>query len=211
MASAAEFAAARMAEYEGSHSFDHVLRVHGLALRLAKSAGAGVVDLQVLELGALLHDVFDSKLLARARERMSEDERALSAADLLFKCLRENCGVTDDALAARVVAIADGISFSKQKAAGECGHRTLEMDYVQDADRIEALGAIGVGRTFAYGGHSGASMEDTRRHYDEKMALLLPLFKTEAGRAIATERAAFMADFFKQYDREVAFAGGSFE
>lgn len=205
VAAAAKFAAARMATYEGSHSFDHVLRVHGLALRLAKSANASI-DFEILELGALLHDVFDSKMLARARAHMPENERCMTGAELLFKCLQEDCGVSDKTIASRVVAIADGISFSKQKAAGCCGERSLEMDYVQDADRIEALGAIGVGRAFAFGGHFGSKMEDTRNHYDEKMATLLPLFRTEAGRAVAVERGAFMEAFFQQYDRELAFA-----
>lgn len=77
-----------------------------------------------------------------------------------------------------------------------------EAKIVQDADRLDALGAVGIARAFAYGGKSGRNMLDTPKHFYDKLFKLPELMNTEAGRAIAKERVKYMRDFLIRFDSE---------
>ena len=91
------------------------------------------------------------------------------------------------------------VSFSKNRGRKP---ETLEGRIVQDADRLDAMGAVGIARTFAYGGEKGRPLKDSVSHFHEKLLLLKDLMNTEAGRALAEERHAFMLAFLAELEKE---------
>jgi uncharacterized protein len=189
---------------EGSgHDWFHTDRVRRVALHLASEEGA---DPYVTELAALLHDIADWKF-------SGGDHLAGSrAARDWLRSLGEEPGNVD-----HVCEIIDGLSF---KGAGVATPmRTLEGMCVQDADRLEAIGAIGVARAFAYGGHKGQPLHDpdqsptqhatfddykaksstTINHFYEKLLLLKDRMNTASGKRLAAERHLFMEYFLRQF------------
>ena len=135
-----EFARNVFAGDSSGHDFDHTLRVYHLATRLAREEGA---DLLSVQLAALLHDVDDHKLSPDTHENLDR------ASDFLH---RQNVSWEK---AEQILHIISQVSFS----AGQTPD-TLEGACVQDADRLDALGAIGIARTFAYGGRKGRRLHD---------------------------------------------------
>ena len=165
------------------HDTAHSLRVYLNALEICKAYPE--CDKMVVELAALLHDVDDHKLFNTSDNR---NARAfLESQDV-------NEGTVD-----RICDVINGVSFSKNKGVIP---KTIEGKIVQDADRLDAMGAIGIARTFAYGGRAGRTMESSRQHFDEKLLLLKDMINTEAGRRMAEERHNFMKAFLEEYDME---------
>ena len=180
---AIEYIRRLFAENADGHGLEHALRVYRTALHLAKSAPAA--DPLVVALGALLHDADDHKLFhtehnANARRFLTEQ------------------GV-DQETADRICGAINAVSFSQNR-----GKRpeTIEGQLIQDADRLDAIGAVGIARTFAYGGKHGRTPEDSIAHFHEKLLLLRDLMNTEQAKALAEERHAFMEAFLRQWDRE---------
>jgi uncharacterized protein len=188
------------------HDWWHTDRVRRTALRLAAEEGA---DPLVVELAALLHDVGDWKLAGGD----------IHAAPRLARDWLESQGA-DAAVVDHVAEIVATLSF---KGAGvPTPMRTVEGAVVQDADRLDAIGAIGVARAFAYGGSRGrplhdpdaaprlhASFEEYRRsaggtlnHFHEKLLLLRDRMNTPTARAIAEERHRFMEEFVARFVAE---------
>ncbi|OAA77182.1 HD domain protein [Akanthomyces lecanii RCEF 1005] len=167
-----------MSHYDSSHDFNHITRV----LRLAQHIQARTPNTSqaVVTLAALLHDVGDKKYL-----QPGED-----ASRLIHATLR-SLGA-GDALAEKVQAICLGVSYSSEvKDPGRVValiEEHPELAVVQDADRLDAIGAVGIGRTFAFGAAKGRDLEDTIRHFEEKLLKLEGMMKTETGRALARER-----------------------
>lgn len=167
-----------MSHYDSSHDFNHITRV----LRLAQHIQARTPNTSqaVVTLAALLHDVGDKKYL-----QPGEDASRLIHATLL------SLGA-GDALAEKVQAICLGVSYSSEvKDPGRVValiEEHPELAVVQDADRLDAIGAVGIGRTFAFGAAKGRDLEDTIRHFEEKLLRLEGMMKTETGRALARER-----------------------
>jgi HD superfamily phosphodiesterase len=93
----------------------------------------------------------------------------------------------------------NGVSFSKNRTKAPS---TIEGQIVQDADRLDALGAIGIARTFAFGGEHGRSIESTIEHFHQKLLLLKDGMNTPAAKAIAQERHAFLEEFLRRYESE---------
>lgn len=151
-----------MANYDGSHDFHHIQRVLGLARHIyAKSPERGAWDLEVIVLGALLHDVGDKKYL-----QPGED------ASTMVHHLLLSLGA-DEGLARRVQAICLGVSYSseiKDPARVQDLIRTFpELAVVQDADRLDAIGAVGIGRCFTFGGTKpDRAMDDSVQHFEDK-------------------------------------------
>ncbi|HTK04543.1 MAG TPA: HD domain-containing protein [Candidatus Eisenbacteria bacterium] len=197
----------RRLEGEGSgHDWWHVHRVRNLAKRLAAEEGA---DPYVAELAALLHDIADWKFHG------GDDTAGPNASRQVLEGLG-----ADAATVAHVCDIVATISF---KGAGvSIPMKTLEGKVVQDADRLEALGAIGIARAFAYGGYKQRQMHvpglapvmhataeeykksegTTINHFHEKLLLLKDRMNTSAGRRLAEERHRFMEDYLARFDRE---------
>ena len=169
----------------GGHDAAHTLRVYRNALKIAeKEPGC---DAEIAALAALLHDADDHKLFAT--ENNANARRFLAAN-----------GATEGE-AEQVCAIINSVSFSKNRGRAP---ETIEAKVVQDADRLDAIGAIGIARTFAYGGEHGRSLDESVQHFYDKLLLLKDLMNTDAGKALAEERHAFLEEFLKRYREEEA-------
>jgi uncharacterized protein len=192
-----------MANYDGSHDFNHIQRVLGLARHIhAHSPESPALDLQTVVLGALLHDVGDKKYL-----KADED-----ASTLVHKLLL-SLGA-DEQLAQKIQAICLGVSYSseiKDPARVESLIKTYpELAVVQDADRLDAIGGVGIGRCFTFGGaRTSRSMDNTVQHFDDKLVRLLGMMKTDVGRQLAKERTERLILFQKWWAEETAFAATS--
>jgi uncharacterized protein len=207
VAAAARLAFSKMSGNDGSHDHHHAFRVHALALRIADeltgSSQGPQINLEVIEIGALLHDIYDPKLWKPNPRNLNFK----TSAQMLAEDLATNLGVHDALVLDRVVEIAEGVSYSKQQT-NPLSRREhfVEMDVVQDADRLEAIGAIGLARCFAFGGLLKRPLEDSRRHYDEKLRKLKYTMRTVPGARMAVEKANFMRQFIEQYDNEMLYA-----
>ena len=188
---AMDFARAVFAGDASGHDFDHTLRVYHMATRLAMEEGA---DLQTVQLAALLHDVDDRKL---SPETYDGKLRAVNF-------LKENL-VSEDKIQ-EIIDIISRISFSAQLPPPT----SIEGKCVRDADRLDAMGAIGIARTFAYGGSRGRRMHDpdgldanaSIQHFYDKLLRLKDDMPTATGRRMAEERDGYMRAFLEQFYAE---------
>ncbi len=183
----------RLAGQGAGHGIDHVLRVLRLACEIQAEAGG---DLLVIQLAALLHDIGDAKFHAGV-EKSGEFSRTILG----------QLSVAADIIE-HVCAIVDNISFRKRDSAARL---SLEGQVVQDADRLDALGAIGIVRTIEYGAASGQPfyLPDAPRnvrtgigHFYDKLFKLRSLMNTDAGRRRAVDREQFMQTFLAQFLKE---------
>jgi uncharacterized protein len=200
------FIRARLGGDASGHDWYHVDRVRRSAVMIGAAEGA---DLFVTELAALLHDVADWKF------HDGDEDAGPRVAGEWLESQR-----ADPSLIAQVQQVIREVSF---KGAGVATKpSTLEGQVVQDADRLDAIGAIGIARTFAYGGHKGnamydplktatphASFEDyktksssTINHFYEKLLLLKDRLNTATARQIAGSRHRFMEEFLAQFYKE---------
>jgi len=182
----------RMDGQAAGHGMDHVLRVLVSARAIQSEVGG---DLNIVELAALLHDVGDAKF-HDGKERSAEFAREILS----------DLGADDD-LIEHVVHIVDNISFRKGESAKPL---SLEGKIVQDADRLDALGAIGIVRTIEFGAAFGQPFYlpdagDSKTgvgHFHEKLFKLKDLLNTDAARRMAEERESLMRTFLDQFLRE---------
>lgn len=163
----------------GGHDVEHSLRVYRNAMQIAEREPA--CDRRLVALSALLHDVDDHKLFDT-----KDNENARSF-------LKEQ-GISDDEIEC-ICNIINSVSFSKNR-----GKRpeTPEAMIVQDADRLDAMGAIGIARTFAYGGEHGRSLEDSVQHFYDKLLLLKDEMNTETAKELAAMRHDFLKVFLDE-------------
>jgi len=193
---------------EGGHDWWHTHRVYLNAKKIAESETA--IDLEVVLLAALLHDIADSKFHNGNEEIGPETARKFLASEGFESQKLEH-----------VVSIIENISFK----GGNSGRtfNSKELDVVQDADRLDAIGAIGIARVFNYGGFKGNEIynpeirpnldmtkeeykkgrQPSINHFYEKLLLLRDLMNTKTGREMAQERHEFMLKYLEQFYREV--------
>jgi len=198
------FVKARMANHDASHDFHHIRRVVGLAQHIASHAPPPAVplDRRTVTLAALLHDVADRKYL-----RPGDDASALVRTTL------EALGAPP-ALAAAVHDICGAVSWSRERADPAAAAAVLarhpELGAVQDADRLDALGAVGAARAFTYGAArgdgAGRGLEGTLAHFDDKLLRIEGTMKTPAGRLMARQRTRRLQVFKEWFEEEAAFA-----
>ena len=182
----------RLAGQGAGHGFDHVQRVWNTACMIQQTAGG---DLCVIELAALLHDIGDAKFHGGKEKSKEFSTEILQTLD-----------VADDVIQ-HVGKIVDNISFRKREVAEPL---SLEGQIVQDADRLDALGAIGIVRTIEYGATFNQPFYsddvETQKtgvgHFYDKLFQLRDLMNTEAGREIAKQREDFMHAFIDQFKLE---------
>ncbi|MBR3293450.1 MAG: HD domain-containing protein [Oscillospiraceae bacterium] len=168
----------------GGHDAAHTLRVYRLAMRIADTEPG--YDRQTVALAALLHDADDHKLF---HTENNENARRFLA--------------DNQVPAVQIEAICEAInsvSFSKNR---DKRPATLEGRIVQDADRLDALGAVGIARTFAYGGEHGRPLEESVQHFYDKLLLLKDGMHTAEAKRIAQERHTFLADFLHRIEKEM--------
>ncbi|MAP81720.1 MAG: phosphohydrolase [Aequorivita sp.] len=191
---------------EGGHDWFHIERVYKNALLIAKNED---VDVTVVAMGALLHDIADSKFY-----NGDETVGPKKAREFL-----ESQNVAADTVN-HVVKIIENVSFKGGNKTQNFSSKELEV--VQDADRLDALGAVGIARTFNYGGFKNRKLYDpnippnlnmtpteykasttpTINHFYEKLLLLKDRMNTETAKKIATQRHVFMEAFLKQFYAE---------
>ena len=162
------------------HGADHTMRVyHNAKMIIAEYPEA---DSFVVLMAALLHDADDHKLF---NTENNENARAfMEQKDIPSEKVEQICTAINS------------VSFSHNR-----GRRpeTLEGKIVQDADRLDAIGAIGIARTFAYGGKVGRPLSDSVQHFYDKLLLLKDELNTDAAKEIAQKRHKYMLDFLEEY------------
>ena len=189
--------------YECSgHDYYHTMRVYRLAIQIAEQENA---DMLIVQLAALLHDVDDVKLSPETHEAKK------NAVGFM-----KNSGV-DDKVIASVCKIIDEVSFA---GIDSVVPSTIEGKCVQDADRLDAMGAIGIARAFAYGGSKGRRIHDpdikpmtkmnkadyhqnhnstSINHFYEKLLLLKDMINTESAKKMAEHRQAVMEEYLVEF------------
>lgn len=191
---------------EGGHDWFHIERVYKTALTIAKKEGN--CNMEIVALGALLHDIADSKF-------NNGDETI--GPKVAARFLKEQNA--DAIVINAVIKIIENISY---KGGYTSNYNSIELDIVQDADRLDALGAIGIARTFNYGGFKNRALYDpnivakpnqtkeeyknstapTINHFYEKLLLLKDKMNTQTGKEMAAERHLFMEQFLNQFYKE---------
>lgn len=201
-----KFVKDELANAEGGHDWWHIYRVWQTAKHIAEHED---VDLFIVELGALLHDIADSKF-----NDGDEDIGPKKAVEFLSSMS------VDDSTIAHIENIIRHISFKggNQKQS----FNSPELDVIQDADRLDAIGAIGIARAFNYGGHKNMEMHNpdipvnlnmsreeykkstapTINHFYEKLLLLKDSMNTITGKEMAASRHLFMVQYLKQFYSE---------
>ena len=195
-----------LVDAEGGHDWWHIFRVWQLSKRIAETEKA---DMLVVELGALLHDIADAKF-HNGDERVGP-EKARNF--LLFINVNEEIII-------HVERIITNISFKGGRVIQQ--FKSLELDIIQDADRLDAIGAIGIARTFNYGGFKNReiynpgiqpnlnltkeeyknSTAPTLNHFYEKLLLLKDRMNTATGRKMAEQRHQFLELFLDEFYAE---------
>ncbi len=201
-----EFVKKTLIDAEGGHDWWHIYRVWQLSKTIAREES---VDLFIVELGALLHDISDAKF-------NGGDETIGPAKAFGFLKSLE----VEESVIEHVIRIIENISFRKGLDGQEFS--SPELNVIQDADRLDAIGAIGIGRAFSYGGFKNREIYDpdikpnlnmnkdeyknakapTINHFYEKLLLLKDLMNTDTGRRIAAKRHAFMLEYLDEFYRE---------
>jgi uncharacterized protein len=188
--------------FDASHDFNHVKRVVANALaileneeELRKHKFLPALNPLSVILGALLHDVEDKKYLS-AEETSSPTKRAIIDAGL------------SEEYAAHMQQLVEGVSYSSEvknpRRVLELIEAIPELAIVQDADRLDAIGAIGIGRCFTFTGAKGSkSLQEAIDHFEDKLLKLEAMMKTESGRAMAEERSARIREFMSWWHDEV--------
>ena len=200
------FVKAKLENAEGGHDWFHIERVYKNALLIADGE---VCDANIVKLGALLHDIADSKF-------HNGDETI--GPKMAREFLASND--VDEATIQHVINIIENVSFKGGNI--EKLFSSIELDIVQDADRLDAIGAIGIARAFNYGGFKNRPLHNpniapklhmskeeyknsqapTINHFYEKLMLLKDKMNTETGKQIAKERHRYMEGFLSQFYAE---------
>lgn len=197
------FVKEQLSDAEGGHDWFHIERVYKNSLLIAKNEN---VDIFVVHLGALLHDIADSKF-----HNGDETVGPKIAREFLLSINVDSKDIE------HVINIIENISFKGGNEAQKL--KSPELDVIQDADRLDALGAIGIARTFNYGGFKNRILFDpdikpklnmskeayktstapTINHFYEKLLLLKDKMNTKTGKRIAEKRHQFMELYLKQF------------
>lgn len=200
------FVKATLAQAEGGHDWFHIERVYKNALLIAESEKC---DMEIVQLGALLHDIADSKFYNGDESIGPKTARTFLESEKVEPTIIDH-----------VIAIIENISFKGGKV--ERQFSSIELDIVQDADRLDAIGAIGIARTFNYGGFKNRALYNpeiapnlsmtkdeyknneapTINHFYEKLLLLKDKMNTQTGKQIAQDRHRYMEDFLEQFYAE---------
>lgn len=190
-------------EDSSGHDYYHSVRVYNNALNIARKEGGNIF---IIKLGALLHDVDDRKLFDTSDKLQNAR-----------KFLTDNC--VDESSVEEICKIIKAVSFKGNESVIP---DTIEGKIVQDADRLDALGAIGIARTFAYGGYKGRPIYEpyeepidnmtaeeyenhistSVNHFYEKLLKLKYLMNTDTAKLIADNRHAYMEEFLDEFINE---------
>lgn len=200
------FVKEQIKDYDSGHDWFHIERVWKMAKRIAEEEKG--IDLLVVELSALLHDVGDYKF----------HDGAQNSGPQIVRNFLEEFDLPRTTIL-HVESIVKNVSYSSENTPG---FHSKELEIVQDADRLDAMGAIGIARAFNFGGYKGRSIYDpdipaqanlskeeykknkgpTINHFYEKLLLLKGQMNTNTGRSIAEARHDFMKQYLEQFYKE---------
>lgn len=197
-----QFTQSIMKQDQTGHGMDHINRVVRLAQKIAKTEDC---DFFIVTAAAYLHDTVDDKLVADSQEAYKQLEEFLLGIAVSAKQMQQ------------IMHIIKNLSFSQQLN-GTAEKLTLEGQIVQDADRLDAMGAIGITRTIYYGGHKGNLIYDPNikprtlkskaeyreestvfNHFYEKILLLNEYLNTEYAKQIGNKRQRFLESFLEEF------------
>lgn len=200
-----------MGKWDASHDAFHALRVRKLALTLATEQQLPPESMEIVELASLLHDIGDHKY--------ARDESECKVVERFLESHGVESGKRD-----KILSIINRMGFKDELAGVTDCEFTPEFGVVQDADRLDAIGAIGIARCLTFGGSRNRVLHDpevkarrnlskeeyikkdgkqtTLNHFHEKLLKLKHLMKTEAGRRRAEKRHKFMQDFLTEFYEE---------
>ncbi len=201
---AEDFTRDKLSGESSGHDWWHIVRVRNIAQKLCEIEGG---DSWVVDIALLLHDVGDRKVIKQ------DDDDYTIAEDFLRR------QGFDDNIRQQIMTIIMNMSFSKSLGSDTSTPRSIEFQIVQDADRLDALGAIGIARAFAYGGSRERPLYDpsysaknflsrddyikaqgsSLHHFDEKLLHLKDLLNTSAAKRIALERDDYMREFQQRF------------
>ncbi|MCK5023509.1 MAG: HD domain-containing protein [Candidatus Aenigmarchaeota archaeon] len=199
-----EYVKSVLTNESSGHGWWHTSRVRNIALLICEKENA---DKLVVELASLLHDISDWKF---------NDGDHKSSSEIAAKFLRK-LEIEEDVIS-HICDIIDNVTF-RGSGVETAAMNTTEGKIVQDADRLDAMGATGIARAFAYGGHAGreiynpdikpemhSTFEEYKKnkspslnHFYEKLLLLKDRMNTETGKEIAEERHKFMEEYIKRF------------
>ncbi|HKG06022.1 MAG TPA: HD domain-containing protein [Pedobacter sp.] len=202
-----QFVKKTLAGAEAGHDWLHIERVYKNALKINETEHGNAL---IVSLAALLHDIADSKF------NNGDEELGPQIAGEFLKNLE-----IDEQVIIHVQQIIRNLSY--KASLGKIDFHSKELEVVQDADRLDAIGAIGIARAFTYGGYKNRVLYDpsikpnlnmtkeayksavnpTINHFYEKLLLLRDLMKTNAGRAMAAQRHEFMQAYLDQFYSEI--------
>jgi uncharacterized protein len=193
---------------DSGHDWHHINRVRNMSLYLSQKHKK--VNLLILELGALLHDIADKKFnKSKKNEIIEQTSRFLQKLGVKKKIIEE------------IIFIIENISYRDELKSAFI-KKSIELQIIQDADRLDAIGAIGIARAFNYGGYNNNTIYDpeikfiknispeeyknnqstTINHFYEKLLLLKDKMNTKEGKKLAKKRHKFMLEYLKQFYSE---------
>jgi uncharacterized protein len=184
-----DFAKDYMKKYDDSHSFEHAMRVKNMATTLAISENLNEEQIFIIQLAALTHDINDSKY---SNNNEDTQENVLRG---FFNNL-----IDDKSILENIIDIACNVSLSLELAKTSSSPKSIELDCVRDADRIDSLGAIGISRYFTYGiVNKQSNISSIIDNIENRTNILMNNINTDMGKKISTDKYRIIRMFIEDY------------
>jgi len=184
-----DFAKDYMKKYDDSHSFDHAMRVKNIATTLAISENLNEEQIFIIQLAALTHDINDSKY---SNNNEDTQENVLRG---FFNNL-----IDDKSILENIIDIACNVSLSHELAKTSSSYKSIELDCVRDADRIDSLGAIGISRYFTYGiVNKQSNISSIIDNIENRTNILMNNINTDMGKKISIDKYRIIRMFIEDY------------
>ena len=184
-----DFAKDYMKKYDDSHSFEHAMRVKNMATTLAISENLNEEQIFIIQLAALTHDINDSKY------SNNNDDTQENVLRDFFDNL-----IDDKSILENIIDIACNVSLSLELAKTSSSPKSIELDCVRDADRIDSLGAIGISRYFTYGiVNKQSNISSIIDNIENRTNILMNNINTDMGKKISTDKYRIIRMFIEDY------------
>ena len=184
-----DFAKDYMKKYDDSHSFEHAMRVKNMATTLAISENLNEEQIFIIQLAALTHDINDSKY---SNNNEDTQENVLRG---FFNNL-----IDDKSILENIIEIACNVSLSLELAKPSPSSKSIELDCVRDADRIDSLGAIGISRYFTYGiVNKQSNISSIINNIENRTNILMNNINTDMGKKISIDKYRIIRMFIEDY------------
>ena len=184
-----DFAKDYMKKYDDSHSFEHAMRVKNMATTLAISENLNEEQIFIIQLAALTHDINDSKY---SNNNEDTQENVLRG---FFNNL-----IDDKSMLENIIEVACNVSLSLELTKPSSSYKSIELDCVRDADRIDSLGAIGISRYFTYGiVNKQSNISSIIDNIENRTNILMNNINTDMGKKISTDKYRIIRMFIEDY------------